>query len=121
MLLHGLFYFFADHVLDPETGGGGPAVDQEVVTGEGQDQEVGNVAVIAREGEVQERANLAVNQDQKAKVDLKHTVDLEVGHQMRTWMAQRKDQHQGHTVGAGQRVDQIDDETLDYCLWHEDV
>jgi hypothetical protein len=31
-------------------------------------------------------------------------------------MAQRKDQHQGHTVGAGQRVDQIDDETLDYCF-----
>lgn len=84
--------------------------------GEGQGQEVGNVAVTAREGEVQERVNLAVNHDQKARVDLKHTVDPEVGHQMRMWMAQRKDQHQGHTVGAGQRVDQIDDETLDYCF-----
>ena len=72
-----------DHVLDPETGGGDPAVDQEVATGEGQGQEVGNVAVTAREGEVQERVNLAVNHDQKARVDLKHTVDPEVGHQMR--------------------------------------
>lgn len=87
-----------------------------MATGEGQGQEVGNVAVKTREGEVQERVNLAVNHDQKARVDLKHTVDPEVGHQMRIWMAQRKGQHQGHTVGAGQRVDQIDDETLDYCF-----
>jgi hypothetical protein len=78
-----LLLYISDHVLDPETGGGDPAVDQEVATGEGQGQEVGNVVVTAREGEVQERVNLAVNHDQKARVDLKHTVDPEVGHQMR--------------------------------------
>ena len=66
------------------TEGGDLVVGHAAETGVGQGHTAEIVVMTAREGEVQRRANLAVNLDPRVKAGLNLAADPEVGHPMKT-------------------------------------